>query len=91
MLNTKQVVTTVKLIATLAGLKPGLVIEYVSREDDKAKKLLRNKEDRYWDSTREYLEGQLARYSPSSSRLNDALGHAGPITAGEPHETATGA
>ena len=51
-----------EFIEWLAELAPNLVIEYVSREDDKVKKLLRNKDDRYWDYTREHLEAQLNRY-----------------------------
>jgi hypothetical protein len=46
----------------LAGLSDQLVIEYVSRSDDKVKTLLRNKEDRYSDYSREELENKLAKY-----------------------------
>ncbi len=46
----------------LAGLTNKLVIEYVSREDDKVQTLLRNKEDKYRDYSREGLESALGRY-----------------------------
>ncbi len=50
-----------ELIEWLAGLSGQLVIEYVSRADDKLQTLLRNKEDKYWDYHRDYLEQQLER------------------------------
>lgn len=46
----------------LAGLTDKLVIEYVSREDDKVQTLLRNKEDKYEDYSRESLESNLKRH-----------------------------
>ena len=46
----------------LAGLSPKLVIEYVSRKDDKVQTLLRNKEDKYKDYSRESLEKHLNRH-----------------------------
>jgi hypothetical protein len=46
----------------LAGLTDKLVIEYVSREDDKVQTLLRNKEDKYQDYSRESLEISLKRH-----------------------------
>ena len=46
----------------LAGMSDQLVIEYVSRSDDKVKALLRNKEDKYSDYSREALEINLAKY-----------------------------
>ena len=46
----------------LAGLTDKLVIEYVSRKDDKVKTLLRNKEDKYRDYSRESLESNLKRH-----------------------------
>ncbi len=46
----------------LAGLTGKLVIEYVSRQDDKVKTLLRNKEDKYKDYSRESLEANLKRH-----------------------------
>jgi hypothetical protein len=49
-------------IAWLAGLTDKLVIEYVSRRDDKVKTLLRNKEDKYQDYTRESLVANLKRH-----------------------------
>jgi ribosomal protein L11 methylase PrmA len=51
-----------EFIDWLAGLTPALVIEYVSREDDKVQQLLRNKEDRYADYRRANLEQQLQRH-----------------------------
>jgi hypothetical protein len=51
-----------EFIDWLAGLAPNLVMEYVSRRDDKVQTLLRNKEDRYWDYRREFLEEQLRRH-----------------------------
>jgi len=38
------------------------VIEYVSRSDDKVETLLRNKEDKYSDYSRENLERELSRH-----------------------------
>ena len=46
----------------LAGLADQLVIEYVSRSDDKVQTLLRNKQDKYSDYSRERLEAALARH-----------------------------
>ena len=46
----------------LAGLTERLVIEYVSRKDDKVQTLLRNKEDKYQDYSRESLEANLKRH-----------------------------
>ena len=46
----------------LASLTEQLVIEYVSRADDKVQALLRNKEDKYHDYRREHLEAELARH-----------------------------
>ncbi len=51
-----------EFIDWLAGLTDRLVIEYVSRKDDKVKTLLRNKEDKYQDYSRESLEENLARH-----------------------------
>jgi hypothetical protein len=51
-----------EFIGWLAGVTDQLVIEYVSREDDKVQTLLRNKEDKYWDYTQEHLEEQLKRH-----------------------------
>lgn len=45
----------------LAELSQNLVIEYVARSDDKVKTLLRNKEDKYSDYSRESLEGALGK------------------------------
>jgi len=46
----------------LAGLTDKLVIEYVSRKDDKVQTLLLNKEDKYQDYSRESLEANLRRH-----------------------------
>lgn len=43
----------------LAGITDKLVIEYVSRKDDKVETLLRNKQDKYKDYSRESLETNL--------------------------------
>ena len=51
-----------EFIDWLAGLSDQLLIEYVSRADDKVQTLLRNKEDKYWDYHRDYLERQLQRH-----------------------------
>jgi hypothetical protein len=48
-----------EFIDWLAGLTDKLVIEYVSRKDDKVQTLLRNKEDKYADYSRESLEMNL--------------------------------
>lgn len=54
----------------LAGLADDLVIEYVSRSDDKVQQLLRNKEDKYHDYGRENLEAALARHFGIRKRLS---------------------
>jgi SAM-dependent methyltransferase len=51
-----------EFIAWLARLTPDLVIEYVSRADDKVKTLLRNKDDDYADYSREGLEKALQQH-----------------------------
>lgn len=51
-----------EFIEWLASLTDQLVIEYVSRSDDKVETLLRNKEDKYHDYSRENLESALARH-----------------------------
>lgn len=51
-----------EFIDWLAGLTDKLVIEYVSRKDDKVETLLRNKEDKYQDYSRESLEMNLKRH-----------------------------
>ena len=48
-----------EFIDWLAGLTDKMVIEYVSRKDDKVETLLRNKEDKYQDYSRESLEDNL--------------------------------
>ncbi|MGD9020834.1 MAG: class I SAM-dependent methyltransferase [Lysobacterales bacterium] len=51
-----------EFIGWLAGLTDSLVIEYVSRRDDKVQTLLRNKEDKYADYGRESLESELQKH-----------------------------
>ncbi len=51
-----------EFIDWLATLTDKLVIEYVSRKDDKVETLLRNKEDKYKDYSRESLEANLKRH-----------------------------
>ncbi len=51
-----------EFIEWLAGLTDKLVIEYVSRKDDKVQTLLRNKEDKYRDYSRDSLETILKRH-----------------------------
>ena len=51
-----------EFIAWLAELTDQLVIEYVSRADDKVKTLLRNKEDKYSDYSRQGLEQALEHH-----------------------------
>ena len=51
-----------EFIDWLAGLTDKLVIEYVSRKDDKVQTLLRNKEDKYKDYSRESIESNLKRH-----------------------------
>jgi len=62
-----------EFIDWLAGLTDKLVIEYVSRKDDKVQTLLRNKEDKYQDYSRESLESNLGRHFVISNRedVND--------------------
>ena len=48
-----------EFIGWLAGLSDQLIIEYVSRSDDKVQALLRNKDDKYSDYSRESLEASL--------------------------------
>ncbi len=58
-----------EFIDYLAGLTDKLVIEYVSRKDDKVKTLLRNKEDKYQDYSRQSLEASLKRHFDISRQL----------------------
>jgi len=51
-----------EFIDWLAGLTDKLVIEYVSRQDDKVQTLLRNKEDKYQDYSRKSLHANLSRH-----------------------------
>ncbi len=51
-----------EFVGWLADLAEHLVIEYVSRGDDKVQTLLRNKEDKYSDYSRDGLEQALERH-----------------------------
>jgi len=51
-----------EFVSWLAELSDQVVIEYVSRSDDKVKALLRNKDDRYSDYSRTELEKHLGKY-----------------------------
>ncbi|MCF6225524.1 MAG: class I SAM-dependent methyltransferase [Xanthomonadales bacterium] len=51
-----------EFIQWLASISNKLVIEYVSRKDDKVETLLRNKEDKYVDYSRESIEKNLAEH-----------------------------
>lgn len=51
-----------EFVSWLADLSDQLVIEYVSRSDDKVKALLRNKVDKYSDYSKEGFELNLAKY-----------------------------
>ncbi len=51
-----------EFVDALSDLSDQLVIEYVSRSDDKVKALLRNKEDKYSDYSREGLESELSKH-----------------------------
>lgn len=51
-----------EFVAWLAGITDQLVIEYVSRSDDKVEALLRNKDDTYSDYSREGLEKALQKH-----------------------------
>lgn len=64
-----------EFIDWLAGLTDQLVIEYVSRADDKVKTLLRNKEDKYADYSRERLEAALGRHYRVRRRQTLASGN----------------
>jgi len=57
-----------EFIAWLANAAPQLVIEYVSRSDDKVKTLLRNKVDSYDDYSREHFEAALSHHYAIRSR-----------------------
>ena len=62
-----------EFIGWLAGLTESLVIEYVSRRDDKVQQLLRNKEDKYGDYSRKSLESELQKHFTISRKeeVND--------------------
>ena len=51
-----------EFVSWLADISDQLVIEYVSRSDEKVKTLLRNKVDRYSDYSKESLEKNLGKY-----------------------------
>jgi SAM-dependent methyltransferase len=51
-----------EFVGWLSETSDQLIIEYVSRSDDKVKALLRNKEDKYHDYSRENLENELGRH-----------------------------
>jgi SAM-dependent methyltransferase len=51
-----------EFIGWLADLADQLIIEYVSRADDKVQALLRNKQDKYTDYSRKRLERALAEH-----------------------------
>jgi len=51
-----------EFVAWMSDLSDQLVIEYVARSDDKVETLLRNKEDKYSDYSRENLERELSRH-----------------------------
>jgi SAM-dependent methyltransferase len=51
-----------EFVGWLAGISNQLIIEYVSRQDDKVETLLRNKEDNYADYSKESLEQSLNRH-----------------------------
>lgn len=59
-----------EFVAWLAEVTDQLVIEFVSRDDDKVQTLLRNKQDKYWDYDQDFLEQQLARYFIIRERLD---------------------
>ncbi len=59
-----------EFIDWLAGLTDKLVIEYVSRKDDKVKTLLRNKEDKYRDYSRESLQANLKKHFEICQQLD---------------------
>lgn len=59
-----------EFIEWLAGLSDKLLIEYVSRKDDKVKTLLRNKEDKYQDYSQVSLESHLAKYFEIQKQLS---------------------
>jgi SAM-dependent methyltransferase len=54
----------------LAGLDSAVVIEFVGRDDDKVKQLLRNKADQYEDYHPEYFERCLLRHFVIEERLS---------------------
>ena len=59
-----------EFIDWLAAITDKLVIEYVSRSDDKVETLLRNKEDKYHDYSSESLENSLNQHFEIKQRLD---------------------
>jgi SAM-dependent methyltransferase len=59
-----------EFVEWLGNLSDKLVIEYVSRKDDKVQTLLRNKEDKYQDYSRESLEQNLKKHFEISRQLD---------------------
>ncbi len=59
-----------EFIEWLAQLTRNLVIEYVSRKDDKVETLLRNKDDKYSDYSRESLLASLEKHFTIERRLD---------------------
>ena len=59
-----------EFISWLAETSDQLIIEYVSRSDDKVEALLRNKEDKYTDYSRQNLENNLQRHFRIERRLS---------------------
>lgn len=51
-----------EFIGWLADTSDQIIIEYVSRSDDKVEALLRNKQDKYADYSRKNLESQLQKH-----------------------------
>ncbi len=59
-----------EFVGWLADLSAQLVLEYVSRSDDKVESLLRNKEDKYADYSRQNLELALTRHYKIERQLS---------------------
>ena len=51
-----------EFVGWLAEISDQLILEYVSRSDDKVETLLRNKEDKYFDYSRQNLENALEQH-----------------------------
>ncbi|MBT8048939.1 MAG: class I SAM-dependent methyltransferase [Xanthomonadales bacterium] len=59
-----------EFVGWLADTSDQLIIEYVSRSDDKVEALLRNKEDKYTDYTRQNLERTLEMHYRIARKLS---------------------